>query len=131
MSFPFPDHDWFIEQVRREQAVPRLQNRAINWIIKAAAFEGDVADAPALWQKWNHASTSLAQRELVAKKDGHWQQLTVTMVLPPNADFLVFECAVSQRAPVVRAGVAEFPAHYVDDVRVSVLRPHHDRQKLD
>ena len=102
-----------------------------HWIIKAAAFEGDVANAPALWQKWNQASTSLAQRELVAKKDGHWQQLTVTMVLPPNADFLVFECAVSQRTPVLHAGVAEFPAHYVDDVRVSLLRPHHDRQTLD
>jgi hypothetical protein len=94
-----------------------------HWNIKAAAFEGSVAEAPELWLRWNEASTSLAQRDVAAEAPGRWQRVSVTMELPANADFLVFECAVVQRHPVLTSGVAEFPAHYVDDVRVRLLPP--------
>jgi hypothetical protein len=98
-------------------------NFRYHWNIKAAAFEGRVADAAMLWGNWNEASTSLAKREVLANPDGQWQRLSVTMQLPPNADFLVFECAVVQHQPAVSEGVATFPAHYLDDVRVRLLPP--------
>jgi hypothetical protein len=94
-----------------------------HWNIKAAAFEGSVTEAPALWGNWNDASTSLAKREVPAQPTGQWQRLSVTMQLPPNADFLVFECAVVQHQPVISEGVATFPGHYLDDVRVLLLPP--------
>ncbi len=94
-----------------------------HWNIKAAAFEGEATNAPTLWQKWDQASTSLAQREIVAEPGGRWQRVSVTMLLPMNADFLVFECAAVQRKPAVVQGVAEFPAHYVDNVRVRLIPP--------
>jgi hypothetical protein len=92
--------------------------------MKAAAFEGSVGEAPELWKKWDQASASLAQREVVATGEpGHWQRVSVTMALPANADFLVFECAVVQKRPAAFEGSAEFPAHYLDDVRVRILPP--------
>lgn len=94
-----------------------------HWNIKAAAFEGDVAEAPERWARWNVSSTILAQRDVAAGTPGEWQRVGVTMLFPDNGDYLVFECAVVQRQPVITAGVAEFPAHYVDDVRVRVIPP--------
>jgi hypothetical protein len=94
-----------------------------HWNIKAAAFVGDVTEAPALWGKWDDTSASLAQRDAPAVEARKWQRLSLTMLLPPDADFLVFECAVVQRRPVVASGVAEFPLHYLDDVRVRLLPP--------
>jgi hypothetical protein len=92
-----------------------------HWNIKAAAFEGNVADAPMLWKKWDETIASLARREVPVGQSRRWQRLSVTLLLPANADFLVFECAVVQRQPRLSEGVAEFPAHYVDDVHVRLL----------
>jgi hypothetical protein len=97
-----------------------------HWVVKAAAFEGDVSDAPALWLKWDESSASLVQREVPATQTGRWEWVSAMMVLPENADFLVFECGVVQRQPALSEGVAEFPAQYVDDVRVRVLLPSGD-----
>jgi hypothetical protein len=94
-----------------------------HWNIKAAAFEGKVTEAAMLWGNWNEASASLAKREVLAHPNGQWQRLSVTMQLPPNADFLVFECAVVQHHPAISEGVATFPGHYLDDVRVRLLPP--------
>ncbi len=98
-----------------------------HWNIKAAAFEGAVAEAPERWLRWSESSAILAQREVAADEEpGRWQRLSVTMLFPDNADYLVFECAAVQRQPVISTGVAEFPAHYVDDVRVRIIPPVRD-----
>ena len=97
-----------------------------HWNLKVAAFEGSLAEAPKLWGKWAEACTSLVRREVPLEQAGQWQRLSVTMSLPANADFLVFECAVVQRRPLVSEGVAQFPAHYLDDVQVRVLPPTRD-----
>jgi hypothetical protein len=94
-----------------------------HWNIKAAAFEGDVSDAPRLWGNWDDLSASLVRREIVAEPSSQWQHLSVTMTLPQTANFLVFEFAVVQRKPAIKQGAAHFPAHYLDDVRVRVLTP--------
>jgi hypothetical protein len=94
-----------------------------HWNIKAAAFEGDVSDAPNFWGNWDDASACLVRREIVAEPSNQWQPLSVNMTLPLNATFLVFECATVQRKPAIKQGIAQFPAHYLDDVRVRVLSP--------
>ncbi len=96
-----------------------------HWNIKAAAFEGNVKEAPSLWGKWDDLSASLTRYETKAQSAAQWQPLSVTMSVPASATFLVFECAVVQRIPRVVEGVAEFPSHYLDDVRVRLLTPDH------
>lgn len=115
---------WFAQG----QAVPES---LYHWNIKAAAFHGQVPDAPRLWGKWDDASVCLGGREVQAERSGRWQRVSMTMLLPANADFLVFECAVVQRHPPITEGVAEFPAHYLDDVRVRLLPAPHDGQSLE
>lgn len=110
---------WFAQG----KASPEFQ---YHWNIKAAAFEGPVADAPALWQKWDPSIASLAQREVPVEQVGRWQRVSVTLVLPADADFFVFECAAVQWKPKPLEGVAMFAAHYVDDVRVRLLPPSQD-----
>jgi hypothetical protein len=110
------------------QAAPSFR---YHWNIKAAAFEGSVAEASTLWGNWNEASASLAKREELAHPNGQWQRLSVTMQLPPSADFLVFECAVVQHQPAISEGVATFPAHYLDDVRVRLLPPAREQGPLE
>ncbi len=98
-----------------------------TWNIKSAAFKGDVATAPDLWKVWDQASLSFVGREIGIEPGGQWQQLSVLMQLPKEADFVVFECTVVQREPLV-TGVAEFPAHYLDDVQVRLHPPRQDGQ---
>lgn len=102
-----------------------------HWNIKVAAFEGRMAEAPKLWGKWAEACTSLVRREVPVEQAGEWQRLSVTLSLPANADFLVFECAVVQRQPLLSQGVAQFPAHYLDDVHVRVLPPSRETHVLE
>ena len=98
-----------------------------HWNIKAAAFQGDVGNAPELWSDWDQGSLSFVGREIGVEPGGHWQQMSVFMQLPEDADFVVIECTVVQREPVV-TGVAEFPAHYLDDVQVRLFPPRLDGQ---
>lgn len=102
-----------------------------HWNIKVAAFEGSMLEAPKLWGKWAEACTSLVRREVPLEQAGQWQRVSVTMSLPANADFLVFECAVVQRQPLVSQGVAQFPAHYLDDVQVRLLPPTREMSALE
>lgn len=97
-----------------------------HWNIKAAAFEGNVSDAPKLWGRWDEASASLVRHEAIAQSGAHWQPLSVTVAIPAHASFLVFECAVVQRKPFISSGSADFPAHYLDDVRVRLLASERD-----
>ena len=92
-----------------------------HWNIKAAAFEGNVVDAPHLWGKWDDLNTCLVRREVIANQTPEWQPLSVTMMIPASATFLIFECAAVHRKPLLPNEVAEFPAHYLDDVRVRLL----------
>ena len=44
--------------------------------------------------------------------------MAVALTVPPDADFLVIECAVVRKGGPSAQGVAEFPGHYVDQVEV-------------
>lgn len=110
---------------------PSAPELIYHWNIKAAAFQGQVTDAPKLWGKWDDASVCLVGHEVRAERSGRWQRVSLTMLLPANADFLVFECAVVQKHPPITEGVAEFPAHYLDEVRVRHLPAPHDGQLLE
>ena len=86
--------------------------------VKAAAFRGDIADAPRLWED-HEASVSRSDHSVVADSDvATWQRVAVPLVVPSDADFLVIECAVVLRGLQSVQGAADFPGHYVDQVEV-------------
>ena len=89
-----------------------------EFAVKSGAYRGDIADAPKLWED-REASVSRSDRCVIADSDVKtWQRVSVSLVVPPDADFLVIECAVVLKAPQAAQGVAEFPGHYVDQVEV-------------
>lgn len=86
--------------------------------MKAAAFRGDIADAPKLWED-HEASVSRSDRTVVADSDtATWQRVAVPLMVPPDADFLVIEFAVVSKRLPLDQGATEFPGHYVDQVEV-------------
>lgn len=89
-----------------------------EFAVKAGAYRGEIASAPRLWN--NHeAGVSRSDRFVLADSDAAtWQRVAVTLVLPPDADFLVIECAAVLEAPQPAQGAVQFPGHYVDHVEV-------------
>jgi len=88
-----------------------------EFAVKAAAYRGDIADAPRLWVD-HEASVSRSDRSIVADSDlATWQRVAVPLVAPLDADFLVIECAVVFKGPQAQ-GATEFPGHYVDQVEL-------------
>ncbi|RFC43712.1 MAG: hypothetical protein DVB28_001400 [Verrucomicrobia bacterium] len=101
-----------------------VDGEQFNFLIKAASFPGDPKDAPALWSDFAHSSLSMVQHQILAVADPtRWQPLTVSIPVPPTADFLVFECGVLRVKPRITEGTAEFPGHYVDDVSLRLRIP--------
>lgn len=89
-----------------------------EFAIKTAAFRGDIADAPRLWDD-HEASVSRANRSVIADSDvATWQRVALPVVVPMDADFLVIEGAVVFKGPQAAQGVAEFSGHYIDQVEV-------------
>ena len=89
-----------------------------EFAVKAAAFQGDIGDAPRLWED-HEASGSRSNRSVEADPDPRtWQRVATPLVVPANADFLVVECAVVFKSPTQEPGATEFPGHYVDQVEI-------------
>lgn len=89
-----------------------------EFAVKAAAFRGDLADAPRLWED-REAGGSRSNRSVEADSDaGTWQRVATPLVVPQDAEFLVIECAVVFKGSKMEDGAAEFPGHYVDQVEV-------------
>lgn len=88
-----------------------------EFAVKAAAYRGDITDAPRLWVD-HEASVSRSDRSIVADSDlATWQRVAVPLVAPLDADFLVIECAVVFKGAQAQ-GATEFPGHYVDQVEL-------------
>ncbi|MBJ7391629.1 MAG: hypothetical protein JHC85_08690 [Chthoniobacterales bacterium] len=105
-----------------------------EFAVKAAAFRGDIADAPRLWED-HDAGGSRSNRSVEADSDtGTWQRVATPLVVPPDADFLVIECAVVFKGPLRETGATQFFGHYVDQVEVRLSgssRPWMDTQNGD
>ena len=100
------------------------EGQKFNFLIKAGTFPGEPKDAPALWEDSAHAALSMVQQQIDAKADpAQWQSLTVSIPVPATAEFLIFECGVLRRIPLLTDGTAEFPGHYVDDVSLRLRFP--------
>lgn len=100
------------------------EGQPFNFLIKAATFPGEPKDAPILWEDIAHSSLSMVQQQIPAAANAtQWQSLSVSIPVPANADFLVFECGVLRRNPRVTDGTAEFPGHYVDDISLRLRFP--------
>jgi hypothetical protein len=107
-----------VEVSAQFNAIPLPQGGLYDFNVKAAAFRGDIADAPKLWED-HEASVSRSALTVVADSDeATWQHVAVPLVVTPDADFLVIEAAVVFKGPQSAQSVAEFPGHYVDQVEV-------------
>lgn len=103
--------------------IPMPQGGLFEFNVKAAAFRGDIADAPGLWED-HESSVSRSARTVGADSDtSTWQRVAVPLAVPPDADFVIIECAVVFKGPQVENGAAEFPGHYVDQVGVRLTAP--------
>jgi len=107
-----------VEVSAQFNAIPMPQRGLFDFNVKAAAFRGDIADAPRLWED-HESSVSRSARTVGADSDAAtWQRVSMPLVVPMDADFLVIEAAVVSKAPQSPQSVAEFPGHYVDQVEV-------------
>ncbi|MGB3119313.1 MAG: hypothetical protein WBE58_10860 [Verrucomicrobiales bacterium] len=107
-----------VEVSAQFNSIPTPPGPQYEFAVKAAAFRGDISDAPRIWED-HEASVSRSTRSVVADSDGRtWQPMAVALTVPPDADFLVIECAVVRKGGPSAQGVAEFPGHYVDQVEV-------------
>jgi hypothetical protein len=107
-----------VEVSAQFNAIPMPKGGLFDFNVKAAAFRGDIADAPRLWED-QKASVSRSDRTVVADSDAAtWQSVSMPLVVPMDADFLVIEAAVVFKGPQAAQSVAEFPGHYVDQVEV-------------
>ncbi len=107
-----------VEVSAQFNAIPMPQGGLYDFNVKAAAFRGDIAEAPRLWED-HEASVSRSARTVVADSEvATWQRVAMPLVVPLDADFLVIEAAVVFKGPQSAQSVAEFPGHYVDQVEV-------------
>ncbi len=112
--------DRLVEVSAAFNSVAMPQGAPHEFAVKAAACRGNIADAPKLWED-RDSGGSRSHRSVVADSDkATWQRVTVPLVVPPDADFMIIECAVVFKGPQEGAAVAEFAGHYVDQVEVRV-----------
>jgi hypothetical protein len=96
-----------------------VDGRKVRFLLKAATFSGTPEDAPVLWEDASQASLSMVQHQMdPSPVEGEWKSLAVSIPVPPQAQFFVFECAAMEVNPKLREGTAVFPAQYLDDVTV-------------
>ena len=69
-------------------------------------------------QQNNSASGS---RKLALAMAGDWQNVSVDVPVTEDTRFVLLHLAVMQKTPSIQAGVVQFPAHYVDDVKMEIL----------
>jgi hypothetical protein len=91
-----------------------------EFVVKAGTFRGKIADAPTLWMS-PEETRSWATRSTAADSDpGTWQEVSVLLAIPEDADFLVLNCAVVGPVPTRDSVAVEFPGHFIDDLRLEL-----------
>lgn len=119
------DREQLVEVSAQFNAIPLPQGGLYDFNVKAAAFRGDIAEAPTLWSD-HEASVSRSARTVAADSGAAtWQSVAVPLVVPLDADFLVIEAAVVFKGEQSAQSVAEFPGHYVDEVEVRLTGSAH------
>ncbi|HQW28380.1 MAG TPA: hypothetical protein PK529_04300 [Verrucomicrobiales bacterium] len=112
-----------VEVAAQFNAVALRPGEKYEFAVKAGAYHGDIADGPKLWED-REVSVSRSDRYVIADSDvATWQRVAVSLVVPPEAEFLVIECAVVYKGAQAAQGAAEFPGHYVDQVEVRLSAP--------
>lgn len=110
-------HEGVVEVSARFNAITA---ESTEFAVKAGTFRGEIADAPALWLNPEEAR-SWASRSLAADSDrGTWQEVSVLLAIPEDADFLVVNFAVVGPVPTMDSVAVEFSGHFIDDVRLEL-----------
>ena len=53
---------------------------------------------------------------------GTWQEITQELIIPPETRFVLIHVAMVQSLPKRTSGTAQFAGHYVDDLRLDLIR---------
>jgi len=104
--------------------VPDQAAEKTKFVASVWAFVGETAILPRNWADKLYQETAYSSWKITADDDPQsWQRIAGSMMVPPDADFLVVELKVVPAEPVPVDGAVTFAGHYADDVQL-ILRSH-------
>ena len=71
------------------------------------------------WLQQNNSATG--SRRAMLTGAGRWQEVTVEVPITRETRFVVLHLAVVQEQPTLTSGIVQFPAHFMDDVKVELI----------
>jgi hypothetical protein len=71
------------------------------------------------WLQQNNSATG--SRRAVLTGAGRWQEVSVEVPISRETRFVVLHLAVVQEQPTLTSGIVQFPAHFMDDVKVELI----------
>ena len=103
-------------------SVPDSAPEKTKFVASIWAFAGDTAILPRNWAEKLYTEIAYSSSKITADDDLQtWQRISGSMMVPPDADFLVVELKVVPGEPAPVDGAVTFAGHYADDVQL-VLR---------
>ncbi len=103
-------------------SVPDAAKEKSKFVASVWAFAGDTAILPRNWAEKLYTEIAYSSSKITADDDPQtWQKISGSMMVPPDADFLVVELKIVPGEPVPVDGAVAFAGHYADDVQL-VLR---------
>lgn len=91
--------------------------------VEIFALDAELAGLPSrlthVWLRQN--SSASASRNLPLSSESTWQEGAVEVPITPQTRFVLLHLAVIQSKPAIQTGVVEFPAHFMDDVKLEIM----------
>ncbi|MEI6713215.1 MAG: hypothetical protein WCO60_05650 [Verrucomicrobiota bacterium] len=67
-------------------------------------------------------SVATGSRIVPITTTGTWQEITQELLIPPATRFVLIHVAMVQAVPKRTSGIAQFSGHYLDDIRLDLIR---------
>ena len=101
--------------------LPETSAQKTKFVASVWAFAGDTAILPRNWSDKLYQEIAYSSWNISSDNDPEsWQRIAGTMVIPPDANFLVVELKVVPGDPQPSDGAVSFAGHYADDVQLSL-----------
>lgn len=101
---------------------PDGEEYACNVGLYALETDPAAGSAPLALVSIRDSSIATGSRHMPLNRTGKWQVLSQELIVPPQARFLLIHLAMVEKLPKRTSGTACFRAHYLDDVRLDVLK---------
>ncbi|MEO7597837.1 MAG: hypothetical protein ABIV50_02825 [Opitutus sp.] len=101
--------------------VPSVGDGPVKFVASVWAFAGDPSILKRNWTDKLYQEIAYSSWNIVGDDDlNSWQRIAGTMVVPPNANYLVVELKVIPTQPHAIDGAVSFAGHYADAVELSI-----------